>query len=38
VIGIAIQRISEFGGSLSPRVAECVSQAAHIVLNLIDAR
>lgn len=36
VIGIAIQRISEFGESLSPQVAECVPQAAHIALNLLD--
>lgn len=35
VIGIAIQRICEFGESLSPPVAECVPQAAHIALNLI---
>lgn len=36
VIGIAIQRISEFGESLSPPVAECVPQAAHIALNLLQ--
>lgn len=36
VIGIAIQRISEFGENLSPQVEDCVSQAAHIVLNLLD--
>ena len=36
VIGIAIQRISEFGESLSPPVAECVPQAAHIALNLLE--
>ncbi|GJQ34721.1 MAG: hydrogenase maturation protease [Anaerolineales bacterium] len=35
VIGIAIQRISEFGENLSPPVAECVPQAAHIALNLL---
>ncbi|MCE7861542.1 MAG: hydrogenase maturation protease, partial [Chloroflexi bacterium CFX2] len=35
VIGIAIHRISEFGEELSPQVAECVPQAAHIALNLL---
>ncbi len=37
VIGIAIQRICEFGEALSPQVEECVSQAAHITLNFLKA-
>jgi hydrogenase maturation protease len=35
VIGIAIQRISEFGEKLSPAIAEAAPQAAHIALNLL---
>lgn len=36
VIGIAIQAIREFGEELSPKVAECVPQAAHIALKLLE--
>jgi hydrogenase maturation protease len=35
VIGIAIQRISEFGEEISPLVAETVLPAAHIALNYL---
>jgi len=36
VIGIAIRRIREFGDKLSPPVAEVVTEAAHIALNLLQ--
>jgi hydrogenase maturation protease len=38
VIGIAIQRIHDFGENISPQVAETVPQAAHITLNFIKEK
>jgi hydrogenase maturation protease len=38
VIGIAIQRISEFGEEISPLVAETVLPAAHITLNFLKEK
>ena len=38
VIGVAIQRISEFGEELSPPVKETVSPAAHIALNFLKEK
>ncbi|MEN9562801.1 MAG: hypothetical protein RIR73_1045 [Chloroflexota bacterium] len=38
VIGIAIQRIREFGEEISPLVAEAVLPAAHIALNFLKEK
>lgn len=38
VIGVAIQRISEFGENISPLVAETVMPAAHIALNFLKEK
>lgn len=38
VIGIAIQRIHDFGECISPQVAETVPQAAHITLNFLKEK
>ena len=38
VIGVAIQRISEFGENISPLVAETVMPAAHISLNFLKEK
>jgi Ni,Fe-hydrogenase maturation factor len=35
ILGVAIQRISEFSETLSPPVAETVLPAAHIALNFL---